>query len=102
MCFSNRGVRELFGRENYFSIGHVEFIGLIGHSSKFGLKLRRVFRNYDTDLGVTHTVMKFEPKLAGTVSKEQRIKERRGPNTTLNMWKVDVGVRRTQGVGYYR
>lgn len=57
-------------RENDFRIGCVEFLGLIGHSSKSGLKLRRVLGDEDIDLGVTHGCEVFEHEIVGSISKE--------------------------------
>lgn len=46
------------------------FIELTGHSEKFQLKLSRLLRDSDLDLGVTHVVVKFEAKLVDATFKE--------------------------------
>lgn len=70
MCFRNRNARQLFEREIDFDVGPVEFFGLIKHSGKHGVKLRRLLRDSDIDLGVIHFVVKFEAKLVDAISEE--------------------------------
>lgn len=68
-CFSSRDVRQSCLREKSILVLGL-FIELTGHSDKFRLKLRRLLRDSDLDLGVTHVVVKFEAKLVDAIFKE--------------------------------